>query len=92
MQKWEFLEISYNRHGGSILIEPSGLVDIAWMEKRFGARIEISKDGGTDLIDRLSHKGLAKTELLTYLGTQGWEPVAIDTEVNEYFFKRPIED
>jgi len=91
MQKWEFLTLVYGPEG-HISLEPSGLLDVAWMKKRFGARIEKSEQGGRDHIDKFSHRGLAITELLTYVGTQGWDPVNFEPEFGTYFFKRPIED
>ena len=92
MQKWEHLHVVYTGPmytPAQITVWPSGVIDLEWLNQRFGVRIR--KTDGLDIIDKLFQNAPHVSKaLIQYLGFNGWEAVVYYP--NGVFFKRPLQD
>jgi hypothetical protein len=97
MQKWEYVQLmpygAYPYSPRIIYVWPSGLINLEWLRKRFGAGVKRDNANRLDIIDGLFTKAPhVWAALLQYMGHQGWEAVACCKAGESYhiFFKRPV--
>ena len=99
MQKWEYVAVNWEGsldHPGRMKMWPSGVIDLKWLNERFGVKIGPQAKAYyntmyIDIPDKLYEKAPDVSKaFLQYLGLNGWELVTVDSDDN-MFFKRPLE-